>query len=148
MNLLGIDYGEKRIGLAFGDETGFARPLPAATQAKKKERLAAIGEVIAARRVAALVVGYPLNMDGSAGFKAREVDAFIATLEKRFGLPVHRIDERLTSRTAEAGLRESGRRVSRESGEVDSRAAAVLLQDYLDQKGGPALLPSEEEDGL
>lgn len=140
MKYLGIDWGEKRIGLAYGDELGLAFPITPAVAPAKKERLRQIEAVVRERGIEAMVVGYPLNMDGSAGFKAREVDAFIGLLEKRFRLPVHRVDERLTSVAAEGLSRESKRKPDRKSGELDSRAAAILLQDFLDgATGGPAL---------
>ena len=135
MNFLGLDWGEKRIGLAFGDEVGIATPVPAATQSREKERLAYILQVIKDRKVGALEVGYPLNMDGSVGFKAREVDAFMEKLSRQTSLPMHRVDERLTSQLAEEGLQASGkkqRREDRKSGVLDSRAAAIILQDYLE----------------
>jgi putative holliday junction resolvase len=139
VNLLGLDYGEKRIGLAYADELGLAFPLPAATQGSEAGRLDAIAETVARRRVTALVVGYPYNMDGSVGFKAREVDAFIARLEARLALPVHRVDERLTTHAAQSALEEAGRKGKRDrkvraSGEVDSRAATLILQDFLDAR--------------
>ncbi len=134
MNYLGIDYGEKRIGLSFGDELGLAVPLAAAAQKTKKERMAHIGLMIEQRKVKALVVGYPLNMDGSAGFKAREVDAFVDLLDKRFGLPVHRADERLSTHQAQSDLKKTNKKTSRKSGEIDSRAATVFLQDFLYQQ--------------
>ena len=142
MNLLGIDYGEKRIGLAFADDLGFAFPLPAAAQGKKQERLAHLAEVIEQRKITVLVVGYPLNMDGSVGFKAREVDAFISLLERRFRLPVHRVDERLTTHQAQSDARASGGKGKRERsvrkrGDIDSRAAAIILQDFVDQQNLP-----------
>jgi putative Holliday junction resolvase len=156
MRTLGIDYGEKRIGLAYGDELGLAVPLAAAVESSVEARLAHIAEEIKRRRIEALVVGYPYNMDGTIGFKAKEVDAFIAVLEARFGLPVHRTDERLTSHQAAGELAQArGRskrsrgnvarqKAERASGVLDSRAAALLLQDYLDGESGP-LLPPEEE---
>ena len=131
MNYLGIDYGEKRIGLSFGDELGLAVPLAAAAQKTKKERLAYIGKMIEQRNVTDLVVGYPLNMDGSAGFKAREVDAFVELLDNRFGLPVHRADERLSTHQAQSDLKKTSKKTNRKSGEIDSRAATVILQDFL-----------------
>ena len=70
MKYLGIDYGEKRIGLSYADELGVAVPLDPARQRRKKDRFRYIGEVIAAREISHLVVGYPINMDGSEGFKA------------------------------------------------------------------------------
>jgi putative Holliday junction resolvase len=133
MNTLGIDWGEKRIGLAFADELGIALPLPAAVAASKKERLREIEAVIQARRVQRIVVGYPLNMDGSVGFKAREVDGFIGEIEKRFRLPVHRVDERLSSHSVEQGLKGQKKKPERKSGEIDSRAAALILQDFMEE---------------
>jgi putative Holliday junction resolvase len=133
-HILGIDWGEKRIGLAYADEIGIALPLPAAVAASKKARLQHIETTIRAKQIDTLVVGYPLNMDGTVGFKAREVDAFIEVLEKRFRLPVHRIDERLSSHSVEQGLRGQKRKPSRQSGEIDSRAAALILQDFIEEK--------------
>lgn len=134
MNYLGIDWGEKRIGLAQADELGIALPLPAAIAASKKERMRHIEAMIQQRKAEALVVGYPLNMDGSVGFKAKEVDIFINELEKRFGLPVHRVDERLSSHSVEQGLRGQKKKPSRQSGEIDSRAAALILQDFIEER--------------
>lgn len=133
MNTLGIDWGEKRIGLAFADELGIALPLPAAVAPSKKERLREIESVIETRQVQRLIVGYPLNMDGSVGFKAREVDEFIEAIEKRFRLPVHRVDERLSSHSVEQGLKGQKRKPDRKSGEIDSRAAALILQDFMEE---------------
>ncbi|MEM1221614.1 MAG: Holliday junction resolvase RuvX [Verrucomicrobiota bacterium] len=134
MNYLGIDWGEKRIGLAYADELGVAYPLKAATAATKKERLRQIEETIKARKIDALVVGYPLNMNGTVGFKAKEVDLFIDEIEKRFRLPVHRIDERLSSHSVEQGLRGQKKKPDRKSGEIDSRAAALILQDFIEER--------------
>ncbi len=134
MRFLGIDYGTRRIGLAYGDELGIATPLPALTEADSARRRAALAEVVARRRVTELVLGYPLNMDGTAGFKAKEVDAFADQLRAEFGLPVHLVDERLTSHAAEAGMNQKQLREIRAQGIVDSRAAAIILQDYLDQR--------------
>lgn len=139
MNFLAIDYGEKRIGLAHGDdEIGIAMPVPAAVEADAAARIEHIAAEIRARKIGTLVVGYPVNMDGSHGYKTREVDAFVAELEKRFGLPVVRVDETLSSYEAESGMsakRKGGRdsrsrQNHRRTGEIDSRAAAVILQDY------------------
>lgn len=132
MHLLGIDWGEKRIGLAFADELGLAYPLPAAVARNQKMRLQQIGQLIEDRKIDALVVGYPINMNGSVGFKAQQVDAFIKLLEGRFRLPVHRIDERLSSHAVEQGLRAQKKQVDRRSGEVDSLAASLILQDYVE----------------
>lgn len=142
MRYLGIDYGEKRIGLSYGDELGVAVPLPATVAPLKTDRLNTIETIISERKITQLIVGYPYNMDGSIGFKAKEVDVFISQLEARFHLPVHRIDERLTTYEAVDSLKKSGKKIGRESrksGDVDSRAAMIILQDFLDQ-----YLPSQE----
>jgi putative Holliday junction resolvase len=134
MNTLGIDWGEKRIGLAFEDELGIALPLPAAVGPTKKGRMQQIETMIQQRGVQRLVVGYPLNMNGSVGFKAKEVDVFILELEKRFKLPVHRVDERLSSHSVEQGLKGQKKKPDRKSGEIDSRAAALILQDFIEEQ--------------
>lgn len=136
MRCLGIDYGERRIGLSFGDDLGVATPLPAVTADDRIDRLGEVESVARDRRVTDLVIGYPLNMDGTVGFKAREVDAFIRDLSERTGLPVHRVDERLTTQAARAHLPKGRDDGMRRSGRVDSMAAAVILQDFLDQHAG------------
>lgn len=137
MKFLGIDYGEKRVGLSFGDELGVASPLPAALEGTRQERLMHIERVILEREVAELVLGHPLNMDGTIGFKAREVEKFAETLKKRFRLPVHLVDERLTSHEAEGRLKSQGKKAHRASGVIDSLAATLILQDFFDQRSPP-----------
>jgi putative Holliday junction resolvase len=139
MRCLGIDYGSKRVGLAHGDELGVATPLPAVLEEAGEARWTKLGEVIRARRATDLVVGYPYNMDGSVGFKAKEVDAFVAELRTRFGLPVHLVDETLTSYAAESSIKKKDRRGVRDTGLIDSRAATIILQDFLDQRQPPVV---------
>jgi putative Holliday junction resolvase len=143
MRCLGIDYGTKRIGLAYGDEVGVATPLPALLETDAAARWMKLGELIKQRRITDLVLGYPYNMDGSAGFKAKEVDAFAARLKEQFVLPVHLVDETLTSYAAESTIAKKSRRDVRDSGLIDSRAACLILQDFLDQKI-PPILPGLE----
>ena len=138
MRCLGIDYGERRVGLSYGDELGVAVPLPAATDPQPEARLARIVELARQRRVTDLVVGYPYNMDGSVGFKAREVDAFIGKLTAQLALPVHRVDERLSTRTATEHMSKRRDDALRRSGKIDSMAATVILQDFLNQRLPPA----------
>ena len=135
INYLGIDWGEKRIGLAYADEVGIAVPLPAAVAASKKARLQYIEQMIKARRIDEIVCGYPLNMNGSVGFKAKEVDVFIATLEKSFAMPVHRVDERLTSLAAEESLGvQSNKRKKKDWGKIDASAAGIILRDFIENR--------------
>ncbi|MCF3648484.1 Holliday junction resolvase RuvX [Synoicihabitans lomoniglobus] len=144
MRFLGIDPGTKRLGLATGDDMGLASPLPALTQATANERWAALLIEIRQRRVTELVLGYPLNMDDSVGPKARESEAFAVRLREATGLPVHLVDERLTSHVAESSLPKHKLREMRASGVIDSRAAAIILQDYLDQRFPPMLMEEPE----
>lgn len=139
MRYLGIDYGEKRIGLSYADELRIASPLKAAVQPSLELRLQYIKGVIQSYGVQALVVGYPYHLDGSSGKAVERVEAFVQILKDQFQLPIFSVDEACT--TQDAGklaprlksLRQQ--KAYRNSGELDSRAAALLLQDFLDQEG-------------
>ena len=133
MRCLGIDYGARRWGLAFGDDLGVATPLPALVEGDPARRFASLRAVVRGRNITDFVVGYPLNMDGTAGFRAKETDMFAGRLRAEFSLPVHLVDERLTSCEAEELSPKRRRRALRSSGVVDSRAATLILQDYLGQ---------------
>lgn len=133
MRYIGIDLGTRRIGLSFGDELGVATPLPALTQADERERRVALLKVIRERRADEIVIGHPLNMDDSVGPKAKEAEKFAAQLSAELTKPVHLVDERLTSYEAESSIAKSKRRDVRASGIIDSRAATLILQDYLNQ---------------
>jgi putative Holliday junction resolvase len=132
MRFLGIDHGTRRMGLAFGDDLGVATPLPAIASEDPSKQWAALTAIMKERRVTEVVLGHPLNMDGSSGPKAREVEAFARRIGAELGLPVHLVDERLTSYEAESTIPPSKRRAVRSSGLIDSRAATIVLQDYLD----------------
>jgi len=138
---LGVDYGSKRIGLAHADELRVAVPMEAASQNTLEERLAQIKEVIHRKKVRIIVLGYPLRGDGSVGQMAREVEAFRKLLLDRFQLPVELVDEHSTS--SEAGqhwsLRKSRKR--RQTGQLDSAAATLILRDYLDHQSDPVDTP-------
>ncbi|HWA87543.1 MAG TPA: Holliday junction resolvase RuvX [Opitutus sp.] len=133
MRFLGIDYGTRRIGVAFGDELGVAVPLPVIVESDAAKRWAALLDVARERKVTAIVLGHPLNMDDTAGPKAREAEVVAEKLRAQLGVPVHLVDERLTSYEAEATIAKAKRREVRASGVVDSRAATLILQDYLNQ---------------
>ncbi len=146
MNILGIDYGHKRVGLAYADtEIGVAVPIPAAVEPDFDARLNHIAVEIQQRRIQKIVIGYPFNMDGTVGFKAKEVDEYIKILEERFNLPIERADERLSSFQAEqdrvamkfkSKKTVAGRQKYRRSGDIDSRAISLVLQEYLDSHNG------------
>lgn len=144
MRCLGIDFGTRRIGLAFGDDLGVATPLPALVSAEPEKRWAALLEIARTRRVTDVVVGHPLNMDDSIGPKAKEAEQLAERLRAELGVPVHLVDERLTSYEAESTIAKSKRREVRASGLIDSRAATLILQDFLDQRAPPLLQDPEE----
>ncbi len=146
MRCLGIDYGTRRIGLSYGDDLGVATPLPAIVDAAPEQRWAALLAVVKQRDATDLVLGYPLNMDDTAGPKAKEAEALAGRLRAELSLPVHLVDERLTSYEAEATIAKSKRREVRASGLIDSRAATLILQDFLDQKSPPPAVPDADSD--
>lgn len=141
MNYLGIDYGQKRIGLSFGDSLGVAIPIDAALGTTIEERMAKIAEVIKSRNIDEIVIGYPYNMDGTRGKTADKVDEFIKLLKQNFSIPIHTADEQLTSYQVECDMlpftKKSEKTIkkykaARKTGELDSRAATLILQDFLD----------------
>ena len=130
---LGIDYGTKRIGLAWADELGIALPIGAVPGVDDQSYLDRIADLIEAKEVNELIVGYPIHMDGTVGVRAKEVDVFIATLEKSFAMPVHRVDERLTSLAAEESLGvQSNKRKKKDWGKIDASAAGIILRDFIE----------------
>ncbi|EDY84576.1 conserved hypothetical protein TIGR00250 [Verrucomicrobiia bacterium DG1235] len=148
MRCIGVDYGERRVGVAFGDDIGVATPLQAIVKATEEERIQALVDLARERRATDFVFGYPYNMNGSVGFKAKEVDAFIDKLLKAIDLPVHRLDERLTSVEASKAFPKKRDDELRRSGKIDSVAASLILQDYLNQTIElPEYDPFEEGEG-
>jgi len=132
MRTLGIDHGEKRIGLAVSDTLGIAaHGLPTLQNRSPQETLHAIRRIIAERNISEIVVGLPLNMNGSNGPQAQAATAFANSL-KALGLPVHLVDERLTSERARRTLRESGLTRPKQRRLVDRVAAQFILQTHLD----------------
>jgi putative Holliday junction resolvase len=144
MRFLGIDHGTRRIGLAYGDDIGVATPLPAIATEDKTKQWSGLAALLKERRITEVVLGHPLNMDGSSGPKALEVESFARRVESEFGLPVHLVDERLTSYEAESTIPPARRRSVRSSGLIDSRAATIILQDYLDGRMAGGAAPASE----
>ena len=132
---LGIDYGTKRIGLAWADELGIALPIGAVPGVDDQSYLDRIADLIEAKEVNELIVWYPIHMDGTVGVRAKEVEVFIATLEKSFAMPVHRVDERLTSLAAEEshGV-QSKKKKKKNLGKIDASAAGIILRDFIENR--------------
>jgi putative Holliday junction resolvase len=132
--VIGLDHGSRRIGVAIADlETGMAFARPAVLRRNLDHDLALVHELCVSEDVEQVVIGLPLNMDGTDGPQAAAVRAFGDRLAA-IGLGVVYEDERLTSWEASERLAEIGRRARRGSGELDSTAARVILQQYLDAR--------------
>lgn len=138
MRALGVDFGEVRVGMAVSDETGtLASPLPTLKRRRgKRPPLKAMEEVARSHEVEAVVFGLPLELDGSESDWTREVRAVARALGERLQLPVHLVDERMTSVEAERRVRSSGHSKARreEKARVDGGAAALILQRWLDHR--------------
>jgi len=131
---LGVDLGRVRIGLALADDVlRTARPLLVVTRRDQAADLAAISEAAREYEVERVVLGLPLNMDGSEGPSARLARAFAPKLEAALGVPVELHDERLSTFEAEIRLRDQGFSAKDRRSRVDAEAAAVILQGWLDR---------------
>ncbi len=131
--LLAFDFGVKRVGVAVGETaTRLAHPLEAIATESNDARFEAIARLVAEWRPVGFVVGQPRHPDGGEHEIARLAGRFGRRLHGRFGLPVAYVDETLTSAEAESQLREAGRRPNGR-GDVDTLAATLILQGYLDR---------------
>ncbi len=130
--ILGVDWGERRIGLAVSDPEGvIASGLETVIVKTPEAALDRVAEVAAEHDVERIVVGLPLLMSGRAGEAAESARRFALALERKSGLPVETYDERLTSAISERRLRELGGRAGRHRSRVDQGAAMALLESYL-----------------
>lgn len=135
--VLGLDHGSRRIGVAVAsEETGQAFARPALHRRNEQADVEQILAMARAEGATTVVLGLPWNMDGSEGAQAASARGFGAQLSA-IGLEVVFVDERLTSWQAGEHLAAAGRRPSRASGEQDSAAARLILQEYLDARAAP-----------
>jgi putative pre-16S rRNA nuclease len=151
--ILAIDYGRVRIGLAIADaQQGLAQPLATLERTNRNEDMRRLRELARDYSVKLVVVGLPLRLDGTRGEMAEEAERFAKRVRKQIGVPVEMADERLTSWEAERQLEEQFGRKSKlsasaskkkpvEKFSADSMAAAIILRDYLEHRkatsGGP-----------
>ena len=132
--VLGIDYGERRIGLALSDPLGLtAQPLETLPNRESKT-LAALAELAREREVGLFVIGLPRHMSGEEGIKAAEARDFGARLGEITGLPVEFVDERLTTIAVQRMLSETAMSGAKKRAVTDKLAAALILQTWLDRK--------------
>ena len=135
--LIGVDHGTRRIGLAVGDtETGLAFARPALRRTNEAADLATLAALASAEGADGYVIGLPLLEDGRHGAQARRAVTFADRLAEASGLPVLQVDERFTSWQAGNDLAGAGRRPDRRTGELDSAAARLILQQCLDDLAG------------
>lgn len=144
--VMAFDYGERRVGVAVGDEEiGVATGLPTIQFRGRKELRRRLYDLIADQRPEQFVVGYPLNMDGTRGKGCETVEDFAGRLKGWFGSPVVLWDERLTSMQAGRVRKEAGvtDRRARGEGLVDRACAVLILQSWLDSPDRTGIRPEQ-----
>jgi len=130
--ILAIDHGDARIGLAATDEFGIGTHPVETIDCRKTEIIPRILEVIAERKVQAVVLGLPLRMDGSEGTSSKKIRKFGKELRTNLGdIPLTLFDERFTTVTASEKLRSAGRKAKQQKDVIDQAAALEILKDYL-----------------
>ncbi len=130
--ILAIDHGDARIGLAATDEFGIGTHPVETIDCRKTEIIPRILEVIAERKIQAVVLGLPLQMDGSEGTSSKKVRKFGKELRTNLGdIPLTLFDERFTTVTASEKLRSAGRKAKQQKDVIDQAAALEILKDYL-----------------
>jgi len=134
---LAFDYGEKYIGVAVGSRhSRLAEPLTTLRGSAKNPDWVRVSQLIEEWRPDALVVGLPLNMDGSDNPMTRAARAFGQRLKDRYNLPVHMVDERLSTLVARDILNEAGVPMRRHKSRLDKVAAQTILQAFLNELPG------------
>jgi putative Holliday junction resolvase len=132
--LLGLDLGEKTIGLGISDEARrYAVPVKTIARTKLIKDIDALKKIIHERKISGLVLGLPLNMDGSEGPRAQSVRTFASNLRKQIALPLVFWDERLSTFEAERKLQQAGLSPGKNAGKIDASAATIILQAVLDR---------------
>jgi putative Holliday junction resolvase len=135
ISALGLDIGKKRIGVAGCDGTGLiASGLTTIERRSMQQVLQQLQQIVQERQVQVLVVGLPYTMAGQLGFQARQVQKTANILAQALQLPVEYVDERLTSFQAEQLMLAANISPSRNKGLVDRKAAALILQQWLDEQ--------------
>lgn len=133
--ILALDLGDKRIGVALSDPTQtLASPLTIIERVSDEQAINDILKIATENQVELIIVGLPRSMDGSIGYQAEKVQLFTGQLEKQTTAPIEYRDERFTTVTAMRLKQESSARKLKRKTRFDAMAAAVILQEYLDEK--------------
>ena len=147
MRIMAIDYGDARTGVALSDPTGFLAGQTFLIKSRKQEVvLEELAALVQRQGAQELVMGYPRNMDGTLGPRAEKYAAFAHRLEEATGLPVALWDERRTTVDAHRILGEQGVRAKTRKDKIDSVAATLILEGYLDWKRLQAQRQEREEE--
>ena len=147
MRIMAIDYGDARTGVALSDPTGFLAGQTFLIKSRKQEVvLEELAALVQRQGAQELVRGYPRNMDGTLGPRAEKYAAFARRLEEATGLPVALWDERRTTVDAHRILGEQGVRAKNRKDKIDSVAATLILEGYLDWKRLQAQRQEREEE--
>ena len=147
MRIMAIDYGDARTGVALSDPTGFLAGQTFLIKSRKQEVvLEELAALVQRQGAQELVMGYPRNMDGTLGPRAEKYAAFARRLEEATGLPVALRDERRTTVDAHRILGEQGVRAKNRKDKIDSVAATLILEGYLDWKRLQAQRQEREEE--
>ena len=143
--VLGLDVGARRIGVAVTDPLGItAQGLDTIQRQNKRLDYAQLEAVIQQYEVQEIVVGYPLRLSGEVGIQAEKMTLFAEDLRKRFQIPVHLFDERLTSAEANRVLRESEISIEKRAKAVDRMAAILILQSWMETRSSQRLRDASE----
>ena len=146
--ILGLDVGSRRIGIAVTDPLGItAQGLETLQRRNKRYDFDQLGQVIRQYKVKEIVVGLPLRMSGAEGTQSEKMRIFAEELRKKFGLPVHLWDERLTSAEANRFLRETDLSIEKRGRAVDRMAAVLILQGWMERRGVAADCHPEQSEG-
>ena len=133
--VLGLDFGERRIGLALSDPLGIiAKPLTIIDRKKTADYISRISEIVSERKITSIVVGLPLTLKGDYSKQTEIVLAFIDQLKSDLQIPIMTVDERLSSVAAVKSLQAQAVKTGHNKGRVDETAAAIFLQEYLDSQ--------------
>ena len=130
---LGIDYGDTRIGIALSDPMRIITK-PFITLKNDKEFLDKLKKIIKEKEVETVVVGYPVGMKGQITKQTEKVEVFITQLKSTLDLEVVKVDERLSSVSAENILKQQGVKTGHNKSMIDDTSAAIILQEYIDSK--------------
>ena len=146
MRALGLDVGERRIGVALSDELGLlAGPLTTITVGRPGRELEELARLARERRVEVVVIGLPVSLNGQEGPQARRVRAFAARLAPLLDVPIDFWDERFTTAEAERTMIERGMSREKRRARIDAAAAAIMLQGYVDDKRPRRPPPAHDE---